>query len=235
MMNTRVGTAADRGLHTPGLGESQQAVLRVLKRAGAATVADVAQALELNRETVRGHIRALGAMGLVGRVESEGGRVARPGRPELVYGLTQAAERLFPRREGEMLRALAEYLAVTGNEALLGGFLERWIGDRRTEAIGRVAGLEGRARLEEVARILSEDGFMAEVEEGEEGEEGDAAPRLRLTHCPMRGLVEATRLPCRMEIAFVTELVGRPLTRLDHMPSGDACCSYRAEARKRVT
>ncbi|HEX6587553.1 MAG TPA: winged helix-turn-helix transcriptional regulator [Longimicrobiales bacterium] len=222
MMNLHVARAGEAPLHAPGLGESQQLLLRVLKRAGRATVADIAQAIELNRETVREHMRVLVAMGLVVRVDAASGRVGR-GRPEQVYALTDAAERLFPRREGEMLRELAAYLAGTGNEALLHGFLERWIGARREEAMRRVAPLEGRARLEEVARILSEDGFMAEVEAGE----GDA--HLRLTHCPMRGLVDATRLPCRMEISFVTELVGAPLTRLGHMPAGDACCSYRAE------
>jgi predicted ArsR family transcriptional regulator len=223
MINAHDGSDGERPIHAPGLTESRRDVLLVLKRAGAASVARIAAELELNRETVREHVRVLVADGLVARATAQAARTGARGRPEQLYGLTDASERLFPRREGELLRELAAHLTSTGNEALLRGFLEGWIGARRLESSQRVASLEGRARMEEVARILSEDGVMAEVEGS------DDAPRLRLGHCPLRGLVDATALPCRMEIAYVTQLMGRPLTRLDHMPAGDRCCSYRAE------
>src|SRR5690606_19361979 len=118
------------------------------------------------------------------------------GRPEIVYGLTSQAELLFPRREGEVLEGLARHLASSGHEDLLREYFEEYIGDRREAALERVAGLSGRARLEASARVLTELGFMAEVQD-------DAAGvRLRLSHCPLRGLVEVTRIPCGVEIAF---------------------------------
>ncbi len=74
-----------------------------------------------------------------------------------------------------------------------------------------------------MSRILSEQGFMAEVEAGEDG-----VPWLRLCHCPLKEMVAVSRLPCRAEIGFIEELLGRSLERTEYMPDGDHSCSYRA-------
>ena len=206
-------------LNAPGLGDSQQAILTALKRRGSATTPLLAAELGLNVETVRAHLRTLLGHGLVRRGPSVR---SGPGRPETVFGLTSQAEALFPRREGEVLQALTSYLAEAGQQELLGDFYRGWIGTRREQALARVAHLEGGERLAEVARILSELGYMAHVEETADG------PMLRLCHCPVRELVEVTMVPCREEVGFVTELLGEKLTRVSYIPSGHASCSYRA-------
>jgi predicted ArsR family transcriptional regulator len=200
-----------------GVGETQRQLLQVLKRRGPETVPRLAVELGLNGETVRGHLEALVAAGLA---ERRGSVPKGRGRPEVVYGLSVAAERLFPRREGEMLAGLAAHLEATGHADLLRGFLETYIGARRPGALARVEGLEGRERLEESARLLSELGFMAVVEDA------GAGACLRLCHCPIRELVGVTKLPCRVEQEFVAELVGSRPQRLSYIPSGDASCSY---------
>lgn len=200
-----------------GLGQSQEEIVDLLKRRGSATVSILADELDLNVETVRDHLKALAGRGLV---ERRGSLRSGPGRPEILYALTEGAERLFPQREGEILRDLASYLDETGNEAVLEDFFRRYIDQRRGEAMDRLEGLEGRERLDEVARVLTDEGFMAEIEEADEG------PRLRLCHCPMRELVEVSKVPCRMEIGFVRELMGEELARVSYIPSGDASCSY---------
>jgi len=205
----------------PRLSGSQRAILDLAKAWGEATIPRLAEALALNVETVRGHLKGLVEAGLAERV---GSRSEGPGRPEIVYRLTAAAERLFPRLEPELLQGLAEYLRRTRHQGLLNDFFEEWMAERREAATSRVAGLAGRARLEEVAAILSELGFMAVVDdEPGAGEE----PRLRLCHCPLRSLVDATRIPCRAEVGLVGELLGRELQRETYIPAGDAACSYR--------
>jgi predicted ArsR family transcriptional regulator len=203
----------------PGLGESQQQLLGRLKRRGSATIPVLAADLGLNVETVRHHLQVLARLGLV---ERRGTRRSGPGRPEVVYALAGAADSLFPTRAGEVLHALAAHLQDTGNEAILEAFFARYIDERRAQALARVAGLNGRARVEEVGRILSELGFMALAEEGE------GAANLRLCHCPLRELVSVSRIPCRAEIGFIRELLGEDqLTRLSYIPAGDAACTYR--------
>jgi len=201
----------------PGLSASQQRLLEWLKR-GANTIQALASSIGLNIETVRHHLRALESLGYVERL---GRRATGPGRPEVLYGLTERSESLFPRREGEVLRGLAAHLKATGNESLLKEFFDGWIGERRADALKRVEGLAGQARLEEVARILSELGFMASAERHE------GKTQLHLCHCPLRELVGVSRVPCVAELGFIRELLGEPLTRLAYIPAGDATCSYR--------
>ena len=159
-----------------------------------------------------------------GLVRREGTQRSGPGRPEVVYGLTAEADPLFPRREGETLRDLAAHLVKSGQAEVLREFFERRIGGRRADALARVRHLRGRARVAEVARIFSELGFMAVVEED------DGAPRLRLCHCPIRELVRSTRIPCVAEIGLIRRLLGEELTRVSYMPAGDTSCAYRMEA-----
>jgi predicted ArsR family transcriptional regulator len=75
-----------------------------------------------------------------------------------------------------------------------------------------------------VARIFSELGFMAVVEQD------DGPPRLRLCHCPIRELVRSTRIPCGAEIGLIRELLGEELTRVSYMPTGGTSCAYRVGA-----
>jgi len=205
----------------PGLGASQQEILALLKRAGRATIPYLAAEVELNIETVRGHLKSLVAAGLVRR---EGTRRTGPGRPEVVYGLTPATEALFPRREGETLRELAAHLVSSGKGQVLREFFERRIGGRRADALARVRRLRGKARLDEVAKIFSELGFMAVVEHDR------GVPCLRLCHCPIRELVQATRIPCVAEIGLIKELLGEEMTRVRYIPAGDSSCAYQVGA-----
>jgi len=198
---------------------TQRHILDRLKRRGEASIPDLAVELELSPETIRSHIRTLSSEGLVCLT---GTRRSGPGRPEGMYALTEGAEALFPRREGELLRELAAFLRSEGEEALLATFLDRFADRRRDAALVRLDGLEGRARLDEVATILTEEGYMAEVVEGASG----GQPRLRLCHCPLRELVHVSHAPCKAEIGFVRSLVGGPLTRVEYLPDGDGACAY---------
>lgn len=201
---------------------SHRSLLDALKRRGRASVPQLAEEFGLNIETVRDHLKTLVARELVRR---ESATRSGPGRPEIVYTLTDAAEVLFPRREGEVLRELGAYLVAGGHEQLLRDFFTQYIGRRREEVESRVAHLHGRARLEEVARIFSELGFMPVIEER------DDTPRLRLCHCPLRDLVDATRIPCRAEIGFLAELLDERLTRVSYIPEGGDSCSYEPAGR----
>ncbi|HKJ93151.1 MAG TPA: winged helix-turn-helix transcriptional regulator [Longimicrobiales bacterium] len=220
------------GLTAPGLGDSRRAILSELKRSGRATIPELSAHVDLNVETVREHVKHLASQALVRR---EGTRSSGPGRPEVVYALTADSERLFPRREGELLRGLARHLMATGHEDLLRAFFDELVEERRANAMARVEHLKGRERLDEAAKILSEQGFMAVVVEGA------GRPQLRLCHCPFRDLVAETKIPCRAEIGLVHDLVGpefaggvrggsggNGLTRVSYIPSGDASCSYEA-------
>jgi predicted ArsR family transcriptional regulator len=212
----------DRGdpdrIAASGLGTSQRRVLVLLKRDGEQSVSELAATLDLADETVRAHMNALAGHGLVRRA---GSRRDGPGRPEILYGLTDEAEALFPQEEGRLLRELTAYLTGEGHDEVLEAFFQERLQRQREEARARIEGLEGRERLDEVAAVLTEEGFMAEVLENEDGE-----PGLRLCHCPLKEMVAVSRLPCRAEVAWIREMLGRELTRRSWMPEGDRTCTY---------
>ncbi|MCZ7652277.1 MAG: MarR family transcriptional regulator [Thermoanaerobaculia bacterium] len=210
-------------LLSPGLGASQRHLLDQLKRRGAATLAELERASGLARESVRDHLRSLAALGLVERSEV---RRAGPGRPPLLFRLSARGESLFPRREGELLGELAAFLLAEGGEESLARFFAARAAARRGPLLARVAGLSGPERVREVARILDEEGFLAEVEELPGGE---GRCRLRLCHCPLAELVRVSRLPCRAELALVAELLGEPAHREEFMPEGAPCCTYQVQ------
>jgi predicted ArsR family transcriptional regulator len=203
----------------PGLGDTQRRVLLWLKRRGPSTVPELSRRLHLTPATLREHLEGLAAQALVERI---GVRRSGPGRPEVLYRLARAGEARFPRREGQVLRELAQYLMSSGRIAVLTGFLEARVAARMPGAVARLAGLTGRARMAEVARILSADGYMAEIAAHGPG----GAPVLKLCHCPIRDLVAVTDAPCRAEIAFVEALLGQPLERTEFLLDGGPSCSY---------
>ncbi|MEO8196738.1 MAG: ArsR family transcriptional regulator [Thermoanaerobaculia bacterium] len=201
----------------PGIGESQRRLLELMKRSGECTLAQLEAGFELNRETLRIHLKSLAAQGLV---ERSGVRRAGPGRPHVLYRLTAAGESLFPRREGALLRELATFLLEQGQSDVLEKFFAARLARKSREVGQRMAGLEGRERLDKVAEVLSEEGFVAEVMGPK------SAPRLRLCHCPIRDLVAVSDLPCRFELALIEGLLGDRLARDSFMPEGSHACVY---------
>ncbi len=209
-------TPAAALLDGAGFGPTRRRLLETLKRRGPATLREAVAELGLSRETLRGHLQALAAEGLV---ERRGARRRGPGRPEVLYALTPRADPLFPQREAQVLADLAAHLIARGAQAELRRFFVARATRRLEQARPRVAGLRGRKRLREVARILTEEGYMAEVADG----------ALRLAHCPLMGVVSVTRQPCRAELAMVEALAGRRLRRIDYLPDGGLSCSYRTK------
>jgi len=206
----------------PGLGESRRRLLERVKRAGECTLGELEAGFGLNPETLRVHLDALVAQGLV---ERSGVRRSGPGRPRVLYRLTARGEALFPRREGELLRELASFLQSEGHGDVLEDFFAARLARRRRELLPRVAGRTGPARLGAVAAILAEEGFLAEIVAGGDG------PQLRLCHCPLRELVAVSDLPCRFELALLRALLGAPPRREAFIPEGSPACAYRVPAR----
>ncbi len=209
----------DTGL--PLLSARHRSLLDALKYRGRATVPELAAELELNVETVRQHLRTLESAKVVRR---DGTLRQGPGRPEITWVLTADAESLFPRREGETLRELAQYLIDEGQTHLLAGFLRSQVASRRASSMARVAGLKGAERAREVKSILDEMGFYPVLDSGDR--------TLSLCHCPLRDLVSATDLPCREEIRLLEELLGNSVKRVSHIPDGDDSCAYQLRSRR---
>lgn len=186
----------------------------LLRRSGQ-TVDELARALGLTRNGVRGHLATLERDGVVRQRGS-----VRPGsgggKPAYVYELTPEAEDLFPKAYEPVLHhlldVLAEGLGPKESEALL-----RNVGRRMAE--GREATDEGiRARLEEAVAVLNELGGLAELQEHDEGF------MIRGYGCPLAAVTPDHPEVCRMAEAMISELAGVPVYEYCDRVAKPRCC-----------
>ena len=215
----RVMTEFDE-IRIPGLGETQRRLLHGLKRHGPATTGELAEGFDLATGTLREHLKSLEARRLI---ERAGSRRHGPGRPHVVYALTDAGEALFPSRESELLVELVRYLLGSDRPGMIDEFFERRVEEAYAVDAGRLEGMSLEEREEEALRILGEAGFMPELEI--DPETGDTI--LRLCNCPLKSVISVTRRPCAAEEKYVSRLVDGRLERFEYMPDGDDSCSYR--------
>lgn len=206
-------------LRVPGLGDTQRQLLHALKRRGPSTTGELAEGFDLARGTLREHLKSLEARHLV---ERTGTKRHGPGRPYVIYGLTDAGEALFPSGEAELLVEFVEYLLESGQEEVIDAFFEQRVDEAYAEAAARVEGMTVEHREREAVRILADAGFMPELERNEET--GETV--IRLCNCPLKSVIAVTRRPCAAEERFVSQLVDADLERIAYMPDGDDSCSY---------
>jgi predicted ArsR family transcriptional regulator len=207
-------------IRVPGLGQTQRELLQLLKRRGPSTTSELAESFDLASGTLREHLKALEARRLLERV---GTRREGPGRPHFIYGLTDAGEALFPQGEAELLVELVEYLLANDRSDMLVDFFEKRVDAAYSEAAAKVERMVADERRDEAVRILTDAGFMPELEvDPETGEDV-----IRLCNCPLKSVIAVTRKPCRAEERLVSQLLNAELERIAYMPDGDDSCSYR--------
>ncbi len=206
------------------LGESRKKLLDVLKCQGEVTVRQAADSLELATTTVRQHFGRLEEEGLVDRRTVAEGR----GRPAVYFRMTSKARRMYPSRDAAMLPELLDFLSREGYHRAIDEFFRRYWRRRQAMIDDRLeeAGAETlEERLDVLRNFLDEQGFMPEFDV-----DADGAVEIRECNCPLRGAVESTRLPCRLESQFLESIVGQSPSRVEYIPDGHSACVYRFAA-----
>jgi DeoR family suf operon transcriptional repressor len=201
---------------------TRRSIVLTLKKVGEADVGRLAREAAVSPSAVRQHLGALVGAGLVSHRAVASGR----GRPRHVYVLTPAAEALFPKFYGELA---TELLGYVGDEDP--GMVERIFERRRARRTERArARLEGHAfdqRVRELARILDEDGYLADV-----SAESDGSFLVTEHNCAILGVAERYGMACSTELAFLREVLpDAEVERVAHKMAGAHVCAYRVAAR----
>jgi len=208
----------------PPVSPAQRNVLYAVRRRGEATVFDVAGALDMTVSGARQHLAGLADAGLL----EVGEAVRRPGqqgRSERVYRVASAGEALFPRAYGELTNQLLGYLP---SGAVAEAFEHRR--DARIDA-ARLR-LERKrtfaAKVEELATILDEDGYMAAPEQLPDG-----SYRIAERNCAIFAVAREHPLACATELEFLrAALPEAEIERATHMMAGAHACSYEIRERR---
>lgn len=211
----------------PALAElpaTRRELLVNLRKRGEARAEELAEALGVTVGAVRQHLQGLAAADLVEHREERPG----PGRPRHVYRLAPAAEALFPRAYGELTVELLDYIGDEDPELVARAF-ERRRRARVERTRVRLDGLDFDARVAEVARVLDEDGYLADVEPLADG----AGWRIREHNCAILAVAQRYGHACGSEIAFLREVLpDTDVTRVSHILTGAHACTY--EVRQRI-
>jgi len=198
------------------------ALLTQLKRAQPLTARELAVRLGVSLNAVRHHLKELEVEGLIDyRREHRG-----VGAPAFTYRLSPAGEELFPRRYGEALSALLSAAVERNGRESAVAMLEAYFGGVASRMRAELEGVPPADRLVALARLLSEEGYMAEARsETGEGSAGEAT--LTEHNCPIPAV--AARFPeiCAAEARYLADLLGAEVERTGHLLSGCPACEYK--------
>lgn len=173
-------------------------VITLLRRGGR-TVDDLALALELTDNAVRSHLTALERDGLV----RQSGVRRGGGKPAYTYELTAAAERLFPKADGLLLRLLLDTLDERLSTEELEDVL-RSVGKRAASGSVHKEN-DFAARVDRAVALLGELGGLAEWSDI------DGAVEIRGCSCPLAAAMPGHPAVCRLAAALLTEVIGAPV------------------------
>jgi DeoR family transcriptional regulator, suf operon transcriptional repressor len=200
------------------MGGTRGALLSSLKAMGEATADQLAEDLGITVGAVRQQLGPLGSEGLVAHRDARPG----PGRPRRWYCLTPAAESLFPKRYGQLTNQLLGFIEQADPDLVAEAFALRGR-QRQVRAEGRLSGLPFAGRVEELARILDEDGYLADCERVAEGEWS-----ISERNCAILDVASQHREACGSELAFIRAVLpGATVERVTHIVSGGHACAYR--------
>jgi predicted ArsR family transcriptional regulator len=173
-------------------------IVTLLRRASR-TVEELAQALDLTDNAVRAQLAALERDGVV----QQSGKRRSSSKPASLYTLTPAAEALFSRAYGPVLRQLleelTERLTVEEVEEIL-----RSTG-RRLAAQWPLPRGELHARVEAVVSVLNSLGGQAEFERR------NGTYIIQGYSCPLAAAVAGHPEVCRLAETLLTSLVDAPV------------------------
>jgi predicted ArsR family transcriptional regulator len=214
-MNEVRGTAPT-GPPLEALPPTRRAILMAIKRHGPSSSQELARQLGVTSTAVRQQLAQLAEDGLVRYRADPDGR----GRPEHRYALTEAAESLFPKRYGELTNELLGYLGGPDSEAVKTLFEARR--QRRVAAArARVEGMALGEQVHELARILDEDGYLADVAEH------DGGWLVSEHNCAILSVATGFRRACSSELSFLRDVLdGATVERVTHMMEGAHACAY---------
>jgi DeoR family suf operon transcriptional repressor len=192
------------------------AMLLQLKREQPLTAKQLAGRLGVSLNAARHHLKELEAEGFV-EYEREHRGI---GAPAFAYRLSASGQALFPRRYEETLTALLDHMVERDGREAAVALLESYFGSLARRIEGELAGSTPAERLHIVGRVLSEEGYMAEVTTR------TADGTLTEHNCAIPAVAERFPEICAAEARFLAQVLEAEVDRREHMLNGCSACEY---------
>jgi DeoR family transcriptional regulator, suf operon transcriptional repressor len=212
---------ADKAMNsTTRTSDSDNAMLDIMRRSGAVTIADLVREMGVTATAVRQRLVRLISEGLIQR-ETE--RQAR-GRPNHRYSLTEKGQEHSGTNFTDLAMVLWEEVKAVEDVSVRRGLLKR-IADRFvTRYRGHVNGASLQERMTSMAELMGERGVPFEVTTLGE------LPVLSALACPYPELAKQDRSVCTMEKLMLSEVLGENVRLSECRLDGATCCTFTPSA-----
>lgn len=189
-------------------------ILQHIQRRGKATIKELEDVLGVSTTAVREHLAHLHASGFVATSTMRYG----PGRPRLVYALTEKAQTLFPKHYDLLIHLILQELVAEGGQEKVMALLER-VGARLVqEYAGRVNADDMQVRLDELRQTLESKGIPAEVQ--------PSGTSFHIHCCPYFDVAQEYAEVCTMEQQMFEQVLGEKIILEQSIRDGHHSCCF---------
>jgi predicted ArsR family transcriptional regulator len=203
--------------------KTRRALAKLLKMDGPIDSAQLAERLGLTAMAVRQHLYALQREGLV----THETRPVPIGRPAKFWRLTREADAFFPEAYAELSVALIDSVKDAFGDEGLERVLTSRCARQKVDYSKRIRPRDTlEKKLRELAKVRTEEGYMAEVRKDEGGY------LLVENHCPICAAANVCQGFCSTELELFRSVLGPgvDVERAEHIIKGDQRCVYRVRA-----
>lgn len=195
---------------------TRRQILQLLRTDGNLTAQQLAGRLEITSMGVRRHLTTLERDGLI-QVQT----LRQPqGRPTFVYRLTEAGFDTFPKSYDLLATQVLDIVRAKEGDArvteIFAGRMDQLYDQYAPRMVGKNLG----ERVQELAKIQEEGGYMARWEKAEGGY------LLREQNCAIYRVACRFQDACQFEIQLFRRLLDADLQRVEHQVKGDLACTY---------
>lgn len=195
---------------------TRRQILQLLRTEGNLTAQQLAEKIQITSVGVRRHLTTLERDGLI-QMQSQ----RQPqGRPTFVYRLTEAGFDTFPKSYDLLATQVLDVVRVTEGDARVTEIFAGRMGQLYEQFAPRMVGKNLGERVQELAKIQEEGGYMARWEQV------DGGYLLKEQNCAIYRVACRFQDACHFEIELFRRLLDADLQRVEHQVKGDLACTY---------
>ncbi len=191
-------------------------IINLLKINDKMTINEVSTQLDMSSMGVRQHLNSLEREGLVEYYRQKSSR----GRPKYIYTLTDQGKEMFPKSYKSFTMEVLEEAENIGGENLVNQLFTKRMESQIQSYTKRLQGKNLNKKIKELAKIRSEEGYMAKVSKN-----GDNYSLVEY-HCPISMIAKKYRILCKTERKLFQRVLGVEVKREHHLMCGSHKCSY---------